>query len=246
MRRKSCWRSALLQLLRSVGIRYQVAFVFLCFALGCASAPPSCKVPGRVELEVEASDTVNLDDEGRALPTHLRLYQLSDLHALRTASFDDLWYRADEALGPAVVEPVVARVLYPGQIIVEQMDRNDAADYLVAVAGFRKPVGTAWQTVNEWPLAGDPCAERNDERAAPQLEQLRVRMFLRDYQIVSTNQYARLLPRRSCPGGAEQCDPGRISDELPVALEGRRLRTFEEDPGPARATQGGREQGAQP
>jgi len=205
------------------------ATLSLIYALaGCAGAVPTCKVPTALEVEVETSDRVNLDEQGRSLPTLVRLYQLKDIGALQMAEFGDVWQSGKETLGAALVS-LQELTTYPGQIVVQHIERDEKADYLVGVSIFRNPVGTTWRTVSELPLPGDPCQEQNDDKAAPALSNLRVRMFLEDYRIESLDNYA-ALPKRSC-GGKTNCQTHGAPNELPEARRHGRLRTFEEDPG---------------
>jgi type VI secretion system protein VasD len=201
---------------------------------GCAGTAPTCKVPSALELEIETSDRVNLDDDGRALPTLLRLYQLTDISRLQLASFEDMWEAASQTLAQTLVA-VEELTIYPGQIAVRRFARDPKADFLVGFAVFRSPVGSAWRTIEEFPLSGDPCQERDDENAAPKLADLRIRMFLEDYRIESLNNYA-ALPKRSCSGQA--CRPAAAPNELPDVLRHRRLRDFEEDPSRPKPTAG--------
>lgn len=194
---------------------------------GCAGTVPTCKVPSALEVEIETSDRVNLDDEGRSLPTLVRLYQLTDISLLQMAEFNDLWQSSKETLGPALVS-VQELTTYPGQIVVQHIERDEKADYLVGVGIFRNPVGATWRTISELPLPGDPCQEQDNEKAAPTLSDLRVRMFLEDYRIESLDNYA-ALPKRSC-GGKANCQSHGAPSELPEARRHGRLRTFEEDP----------------
>jgi type VI secretion system protein VasD len=194
----------------------------------CASVRPSCKVPDIVRLELESSDRLNPDERGRSLPTALRVYQLTELSQMEHSAFDDIWERAKETLGATLVKSDEFTI-YPGQVAVKRFKRDSKADFLVGVAVFRTPIGGSWRTIQEWPLAGDPCQERDDARAAPSLDQLRVRMFLENYRIESVNDYVE-LPKRHCPGGERSCSGEIAPDELPEARQNRSLRTFEEDP----------------
>ncbi|MGD8860669.1 MAG: type VI secretion system lipoprotein TssJ [Myxococcales bacterium] len=211
-----------------------------CAALGvgCAGARPSCKVPTRVELELETSDRVNQDEKGRSLPTVVRLYQLEDLSRFQQSSFEDVWQQPEESLGPTLVGSDELTI-FPGQIMVHRFERDESADFLVGVAVFRTPIGGSWRTIQEWPLPGDPCAEQDEEDLQPTLQQLRLRMFLERYRIVSVNNYGKLAKRR-CPPDDKTCEGagGDAPDELPEALRGRRLRTFEEDSSAPRPTVG--------
>jgi type VI secretion system protein VasD len=205
----------------------------LCLTSGCAGAAPSCKVPKALEVEIETSDRVNADAEGRSLPTLLRLYQLKDLSAFQMAEFADIWQSAKETLGATLIA-VKELTTYPGQVVVERFERDEKADFLVGVGIFRNPIGSTWRTVSELPLPGDPCQEKDDEKAAPTLEDLRLRMFLEDYRIESVDNYA-ALPKRSC-GGKADCQQQAAPNELSEERRHGRLRTFKEDPGRAKPT----------
>ncbi|HKP60900.1 MAG TPA: type VI secretion system lipoprotein TssJ [Polyangiales bacterium] len=202
-----------------------IALALVASACG-ATIAPTCRVPTATELELETSDRVNIDQGGEALPTIIRVYQLKNLSALQQASFDDMLDRPKETLGDAVVHEDEVTI-YPGQILVRRFEREPKADFIVGVAIVRNPVGSAWRTLQEFPIPGDPCEEQQDPEAAPTLGDLRVRMFMDEYRIESTNNWAG-LPLRSCPKGVA-CKPGAAPDELPEELRHRRLRSFEED-----------------
>lgn len=228
--------------LRRLAVTVLMASVSL-FAQACGSSvfsspPPTCKIPKAVELEIETSDRVNLDADGRALPTQLRLYQLTELSFLQSATFEDIWQKAKETLGATLVA-FEELTTYPGQVAVRRFDRDEKADFLVGVAIFRNPIGSTWRTIQEFPLPGDPCHERGDQKAAPVMKDLRLRMFLEEYRIESVNNYA-ALPKRSC-GGNAVCPSDAASNELPPELRHRRLRDFEEDPSRPRPTSSGTE-----
>jgi type VI secretion system protein VasD len=207
-------------------------YIACCLAgLGCggsaapvtrpAPAPrPSCAIPENVQLELEASDRVNLDETGRALPTRLRVYQLSDLTRLQSASFEDLWSRPEATLAQTRVKSEEI-VVYPGQVAVHRFNREARADYIVGVAIFREPEGEAWRTAQEWPAPGDPCRATGKAYEVP--AKLRVRMFLEDSRIESVTNFAE-LPKRRCPPGSA-C----ATSSAPELRRNLQLRTFEED-----------------
>jgi type VI secretion system protein VasD len=185
---------------------------------------PTCHVPNEVQLEIEASDRVNPDENGRSLPTRLRLYQLTDLTPLEHANFDDVWTRPKDVLASSVVNSEEL-VIYPGQVLLHRFQRDDKAEYVAAVAVFREPEGEAWRTAQEWPLPGDPCRTLKTSNI-PTLAKLRVRMFLEDNRIESLNNYAQ-LPKRRCAVGADDCTGAAGQSDL---RRNRRLQTFEENP----------------
>ncbi|HET8939695.1 MAG TPA: type VI secretion system lipoprotein TssJ [Polyangiales bacterium] len=227
------YRARLLALLWGCPDWLGLSLCCVSLVVGCAGTVPTCKVPTAVEVEIETSDRLNADAEGRSLPTLVRLYQLKDLSAFQMAEFADIWQNAKETLG-ATLLAVKELTTYPGQVVVERIERDEKADYLVGVGIFRSPIGSTWRTVSELPLPGDPCQEKDDEKAAPMLEDLRLRMFLEDYRIESVDNYA-ALPKRSC-GGKANCQQQAAPNELPEERRHGRLRTFEEDPSRAKPT----------
>jgi type VI secretion system VasD/TssJ family lipoprotein len=211
---------------------FRLAIVYGTLCIGCghalvsATAPTTCPVPDSVQLEIEASDRVNLDETGRALPTRLRLYQVSDLTRMQSASFEDMWSHAKETLAASSISSDEL-VIYPGQVAVHRFKRAPAADYIVGVAIFREPEGEGWRTAQEWPAPGDPCKVSNRQMA--KLSKLRVRMFLEDSRIESVTNYAE-FPKRRCPAGSDSCAASTGQNEAPELRRNRHLRTFEEDP----------------
>jgi type VI secretion system protein VasD len=202
--------------------------------IGCAgsqlvvAAGPSCPVPDDVQLEIEASDRVNPDETGRSLPTRVRLYQMTDLTRLQSASFEDVWSQPQSTLAQTAVNSEEL-VIYPGQVLIHRFKRAPRADYIVGVAVFREAEGEAWRTAQEWPMVGDPCRTQQLAPPKPPLVKLRLRMFLDGSRIESVNGYAE-LPKRRCAVGSVDCAGGVAPRETGDLRRNRRLRTFEEDP----------------
>lgn len=176
-------------------------------------------------MELEASDRVNIDEHGRALPTRVALYQLTDVSRMTAASFAELGAHAQATLGETRVSDEEL-ILYPGQVSVHRFKRAPRADYVVAVAHFREPEGAGWQTVQAWPAASDPCRISGVQHVMP--NKLRVRIFLEDNRIESLTNFAD-FPRPPCSAGtrAPCVEIGEPAHEL---RRNRHLRTFEEDP----------------
>jgi type VI secretion system protein VasD len=60
-------------------------------ALGCSGAEKAvkeCKAAKTARITLAPSDRLNPDDQGRALPTVVRLYQLTDLARVENAEFE--------------------------------------------------------------------------------------------------------------------------------------------------------------
>ncbi len=200
--------------------------------LGCGGGQkPSCKVPDALVIEIETSDRVNTDESGSALATVLRMYQLTDISAFEMASFEDVWKSPEQVLGPTLAGSVETTV-YPGQRTVQRITRNPAAFFVVAVAVFRRPAGTAWRTIQPLPAPGDPCAEQDKASAGQRLKALRMRVYLEDYRIESVSNFGSHA-RGNCDPQDPDCVEGisdSVPDELGPARPGQGLRPFADEP----------------
>ena len=143
---------------------------------GCGGATKNvrCRSPRAMKYVVTASDRVNLDDEGRALATVVRVYQLKSLSRLENADFEEIWLKADETLADDLVK-VEELTLFPTDESTHAVDVGEGVNYLVAVALFRKPAGVSWRAVYELPMS--PC---NDGKATGKAT---ARFLLEDYRI---------------------------------------------------------------
>ena len=129
-------------------------------ACGGANKSLRCRSPRALKYVVSASDRVNLDDEGRALATVVRIYQLKSLSRLENAEFEEIWLHADETLAEDLVK-VEELTLFPKDESPHTVDVGEGVNYLVAVALFRKPAGVSWRAIYELPLA--PCGSGKAE-----------------------------------------------------------------------------------
>jgi type VI secretion system protein VasD len=126
----------------------QVAALFAPLALSaCAHVPaeePPCLEPEALRVALSATARLNPDDNGAALATVVRLYQLKALDKLQLASFDDLLGHDHDTLGDdlAVVQEIT---INPGERLSQPLPRKLDATYLVAVALFRRPTSVTWR-----------------------------------------------------------------------------------------------------
>jgi type VI secretion system protein VasD len=157
------------------------ALALVLLATACASGPavrPECPAPRSGELVLEASDHLNPDRHGAALPTEVRLYQLRDAASLEHASFEDVWQDAAAALGDAIVSEESVTV-YPGQTIRRQLRAEDDAHVIAAVVIVREPavVSTAGSTASAPP--DDRCAAALPPRLTFRIEGYRIEAIAR-------------------------------------------------------------------
>jgi len=154
------------------------AFAAGVFLSGCGGAGKDvvkeCPPAKTAQVTLAASDRLNPDDQGRALPTVVRLYQLKDLARLETAEFEDIWLRADETLEKDLVKHD-EMTLYPGKAEVKTVEVGGDVKFVVAVGLFRKPAGTSWRDVWELPT---PVCGKDDKPVPP-----KARFEIEDYRI---------------------------------------------------------------
>lgn len=150
----------------------------------CKSAPAVLMPPQKcetqkVEVVLTTSDRLNLDDEGRSLPTVFRLYQLKGTAKLENAEFEDLWRRDKEVLGEELLS-VEELTLYPSKQVTREVTRDPKATHLVGMAVFRRPAGTSWR--NQYLLPKAPLeSECKDLRGSFYVEQSRIDVWDRLY-----------------------------------------------------------------
>ena len=151
-------------------LQFACLVIVVCLVFpGCgASQAPACEIPEQGNLLIEATDRLNPDNEGRSLPTIIRVYQLTGLGSLELASFEDIWQSDEDTLGDTLVVADEVTV-YPGQSLRRTFERDPAANYIVGVAIVRRPVGLAWRSVLELPTSAEAqrCAALQDDPEEP-------------------------------------------------------------------------------
>jgi type VI secretion system protein VasD len=133
----------------SLGLLY-LAVTAAFFTLACshqtpppAASPPACKEPS-FKVILRGSERLNMDENGRSLPTVFRLYLLKGTHALDGAVFEDLWQRDKDVLGEELIE-TKELTLNPNDKVSVPLETKPEARYLVVVGLFRNPQGIAWR-----------------------------------------------------------------------------------------------------
>jgi type VI secretion system protein VasD len=130
-------------------------------AVAGASAP--CTLQARLRLE--ASERINPDQDGTALPTLVRVYLLQTLARLEAADFVALWSNPDQTLGHDLLG---ARelTLFPGQVSSLELGLTPETHFVAAVAIYRQPTSTRWRSIVALPESSRSCAAYR-ERGVP-------------------------------------------------------------------------------
>lgn len=134
---------------------------------GCASTPQGgapCQEPPPFTLQIQASERLNPDDLGRALPTMVRVFQMEDWRRLESVDFHQAWQQPEEVLEGDLLK-VDALTIDPGQTLAQPIERNPRAKYVVVLGVFRHPTDQNWRAVQ--PLQAVP-PEKCGKQAARQ------------------------------------------------------------------------------
>lgn len=197
---------------------------------GCGgnNARPSCDAQENANLRIEATDRANPDEDGRPLPTIIRIYQLGNIGTMETASFEDIWQHDEDTLGDAMLGKDELTI-YPDSRITRQFERNPDANYIVGVAIVRRPTGVSWRTILELPPpAGDAqCAAlQADPDAAPaEPPNVYLAFELDDYQIEGSVRLE--YPPPPCADDDPICQAEQAANE---AVEGAEAPEAPEGP----------------
>ena len=99
-----------------------------------------------VVIHLQAGEQLNLDAEGFALPTVVRVVQLSGELGLRDPDFAAVWADPAAALGDEFLA-VSELEIYPGTHERLAIEPDPQARYLLTYAGFQHAVGDTWYRV---------------------------------------------------------------------------------------------------
>lgn len=127
-----------------------------------AAAPTACTLPTKMQLA--ASERINPDSAGEALPTVVRLYQLKEIVRVEESDFTAIWETPEESLGPDLVK-VQEFTLFPGKSETVDVSLGPDTKYVVGVAIFRRPTGNQWRSVIPLPPSEQLCGAFQKEGA---------------------------------------------------------------------------------
>ncbi|MBU2894372.1 type VI secretion system lipoprotein TssJ [Colwellia sp. D2M02] len=102
----------------------------------------------QVNLDVSATDNLNMNQFDEALPIVLRIYQLSDVQGFKTASFEDLWKSDKSVLANSLIT-VEERTVNPSDKVSINFDQAEEAKYVAIFALFRDRSDENWRVYHE-------------------------------------------------------------------------------------------------
>lgn len=110
------------------------------------------RAPAPLDVTVAASARLNPDEQGRSLPTVVRLYLLKSPAKLERADYGPVYGQPKETLGEDLLHMEEITVL-PGETVSRRLERDAGARAVAAVALFRRPAGDSWRAIVELPAS---------------------------------------------------------------------------------------------
>jgi type VI secretion system protein VasD len=127
------------------------AVAFSLALAACASGNPKPKEPIRLDLTVHAASGVNPDDQGRAAPIVVRVYELKTDGAFNAADFFTLQDKDKTVLADDLVKRDQFQ-LRPGEHVTIARTADPAATTLGILAAYRDLPNSVWRAVYALPV----------------------------------------------------------------------------------------------
>ena len=99
-----------------------------------------------VKVDAKSAKNLNVVGSGAPLPVVVRVYQLSDDAAFKSASFRDLWKKDAEILGPALLSSKEI-TLQPDSREKVSIPLDAKTKFIAGFALFRNPDAVKWNFV---------------------------------------------------------------------------------------------------
>lgn len=138
----------------------------------CKKPEKTCEpssVEWRLQLAMQAAKIINPNDEGKPLPTVVRVFQLRGELAIDGLEFESLWEAQDAGeLGESFIS-MEEITMYAEQNEVREIPVEEEATHVVAAGLFRKPASTSWYTSYEIPVQHPEvvCAKAPTDKVYP-------------------------------------------------------------------------------
>ncbi|SAK88490.1 lipoprotein [Caballeronia calidae] len=132
------------------------ALTFLLLLAACAGSDSKPqREPVKLDMSIVASSGVNPDDQKRAAPIVVRVYELKDADAFNQADFYSLQDKDKTVLNDDLVQRDQFQ-LRPGEQKSIRRSTNSAASVLGVLAAYRDLPNSVWRAT--WPLPSTTAA----------------------------------------------------------------------------------------
>ncbi|WP_112184510.1 type VI secretion system lipoprotein TssJ [Ralstonia sp. GX3-BWBA] len=148
---------------------------------GCSTAPAQPEQM-KLDLAIEAKDSLNPDDKGRASPVLVRLYELKTASTFENADY----YALESTDRTMLVSDLLARdefILRPGEFRDIERKLNPDTQALGLLVGYRDLGKATWRTVYKLP----PAPEAAWYRAAIPARKVKLQIVL-DEQAITVSK----------------------------------------------------------
>ncbi len=162
-------------------LRLLMLWVLSLALAGCSSAPAQPEQL-KLDLAIQASDSLNPDDKGRASPVLVRLYELKTPNIFEQADY----YTLESTDRTVLMQDLLARdefILRPGEFRDIERKLNPDAQALGFLVGYRDLGKATWRTVYKLP----PAPEAAWYRAAIPARKVKLHILL-DQQAITVSK----------------------------------------------------------
>lgn len=129
-----------------------IKIIFRLILLSSVVVSLSACVTYPINTELQGSTVLNFDAHYQSLPVVVHLYQLTDNNQFVNASFYELWKHPESTLGNTLVSHQ-SITLNPGEKKTLKTNRKRGANFIAAIAIFRKPHSRQWKVYKQLPRA---------------------------------------------------------------------------------------------
>ncbi|WP_296225563.1 type VI secretion system lipoprotein TssJ [Ralstonia sp. UBA689] len=140
-------------------VRFLMPWV-LSFALAACSTAPAQPEQMKLNLSIQAGDTLNPDVKGRASPVLVRLYELKTSNAFEQADY----YSLESSDRTLLMQDLLARdefILRPGEFQDIERKLNPDTQALGFLVGYRELGKATWRSVYKLPPAPEAAWYRS-------------------------------------------------------------------------------------
>jgi type VI secretion system protein VasD len=125
--------------------KWGAAACALLWLAACSDAPPRREM-ANLQIKVSASDRANPDEQGRAAPVMVRIFELKSTHAFENADFFTLQVDNKSVLGDDALA-TDEFILRPGDVRTLRRLSNPSTTAIGVLAGYRDLGKSVWRTV---------------------------------------------------------------------------------------------------
>ncbi|MBV8156083.1 MAG: type VI secretion system lipoprotein TssJ [Dyella sp.] len=131
-----------------------LAIASSCWFLAACGSTSVQKDQAKLRIRIETSDNANGDEQGRAMPIMVRVYELKSAAAFDRADFFTLQNSDKKALGDDILA-VDEFVMRPGGEKLVRRKSNADTTAIGVLAGFRELGRSVWRATWKFPEAPD-------------------------------------------------------------------------------------------